>query len=74
LEVDLENVIISDLPKAITPSSPIADVIPLADLEVPPTATIVLLQGLAALQSALQHQQLALEFTKRALADLLQES
>jgi hypothetical protein len=70
LKVDMENEIINDLPKVVAPSSPITDVIPLADPEVPPTATAVLLQGLATLQSALQHQQLALDCTKRAMANL----
>jgi hypothetical protein len=74
LEVDLENVINNDLPEAVALGSPMADVIPPADPEVPPTATVVPLQGLVALRSALQRQQLVLDFTKRTFADLSQES
>jgi hypothetical protein len=73
LEVDLENVISTDFPKAVAPGSPMADVILLADSEVQPTAIVVPLQGLAALQFALQYQQLALDNTKQALADLSHE-
>jgi hypothetical protein len=73
LEVDLENVISTDFPKAVAPGSPMADVIPPADPEIQSTATVIPLQGLVVLQFDLQYQQLALDFIKRALADLSQE-
>jgi hypothetical protein len=49
LEVDLENVISTDLPEVVALGSPMADVIPPADPELQLTATAVPLQGLTAL-------------------------